>query len=70
MIYKSKSSNLERLYKNGDKKTVKDAADHFGIKIVTVDNYEDAINEITKEENGKCPYYACWIMNSDKEKNY
>ena len=33
-----------------------------------MDNYEDAINEITKEENGKCPYYACWIMNSDKEK--
>ena len=56
--------------KNGDNKTVKDAADHFGIKIVTVDNYEDAINEIIKEENGKCPYYACWIMNSDKEKNY
>ena len=33
-----------------------------------MDNYDDAINEITKEENGKCPYYACWIMNSDKEK--
>jgi len=42
---------------------------HFGIELVTEDNYYDAINEITKEENGKCTYYACWIMNSDKEQS-
>ena len=32
-----------------------------------MDNYEDAINEITKEENGKCPYYACWILNNPQK---
>ena len=42
---------------------------HFGIELVTEDNYYDAINEITKEENGKCPYYACWIINNKKEEN-
>jgi hypothetical protein len=69
MTYQEDSCNIERLYKNGDNKTVKDAAEHFGIELVTVDNYDDAINEITKEENGKCPYYACWISNSNKEQN-
>ena len=69
MSYEENSCNIERLFKNGDNKTVKDAAEHFGIELVTVDNYDDAINEITKEENGRCPYYACWIMNSDKEQN-
>ena len=71
MTYQEKNNfNIERLYKNDNNKTVKDAADHFGIELVTGDNYYDAINEITKEENGKCPYYACWRMNSDEEKNY
>ena len=70
MTYQGPSCNIEKLFKNEDNKTLKEAANHFGIGLVTVNNYDDAINEITKEENGKCPYYACWIMNSDKEKNY
>ena len=65
MIHQEYYCNIERLFKNGDNKTVKDSAAHFGIGLVTVDNYNDAINEITKEENGKCPYYACWTLNSN-----
>ena len=44
-------SSICRLFKNGDNKTVK--ADHFRIEIVAVNNYNDPINEMTKEENGK-----------------
>ena len=55
--------------KDYDNKTVNDAVSHFGIELVTVNNYYDAKNEITKEENGKCPYYACWTLNSNKEQN-
>ena len=29
-----------------------------------VENYRDAIERITsKTDNGKCPYYAVWIIN-------
>ena len=69
MTYYEDSCNINKLFENGDNKTVKDAVSHFGIEIVAVDNYEDAIKEITKDENGKCPYYACWLLNSEKEKS-
>lgn len=52
------------MYNNDGNKTINDAVSHFGIKIKTVNNYDDAINELTKNENGKCPYYACWLINS------
>ena len=70
MTYSESCCNIEKIYENGNNKTIKDAASHYGIGIVTVDNYNDAINELTKEENGKCPYYACWLINSNfiKEK--
>ena len=36
----------------------------LGIAIDVVENYRDAIEKLTsKNENGKCPYYACWIIN-------
>ena len=62
-------SNIKSLSYNHPNKTVKDAADHFGIELVTVNNYDDAIKEITKEENGKCPYYACWTLNNNEEQS-
>jgi hypothetical protein len=62
-------SNIKRLFKNDDNKTVNEAANHFGIELVTVNNYDDAIKEITKEENGKCPYYACWTLNNNEEQS-
>ena len=46
----------------GNKFCLKDAASFFGVKIKIVRNYKDAINEITKEEDGKCPYYSVWII--------
>jgi hypothetical protein len=69
MTYQEDSCNIEKLFKNDDNKTVNEAANHFGIELVTVNNYDDAIKEITKEENGKCPYYACWTLNNNEEQS-
>ena len=44
--------SIGRLFKNGDNKTVKDGSDHFVIEILAVNNYNDPINEITKEKMG------------------
>ena len=64
MTHYSSSINIEKLYENGKNRTVREAVEHFGIDIVSVNNYEDAINELTKNEEGNCPYYACWLINS------
>ena len=40
-------------------------ANHYGVKIKLVLNYEDAMIELTKpwdKDNSKCKYYACWIV--------
>jgi len=43
---------------------LKDAFDHLGIIIDIVENYRNAIEKITsKNDQGKCPYYAVWIIN-------
>ena len=43
---------------------LKDALDYLGITIDIVENYRSAIERITNtDENGKCPYYAIWIIN-------
>ena len=41
-----------------EKRPFKDAVSHFGIEITTVNNYGKAIAELTKSDNGKCPYSA------------
>ena len=46
------------------KACLKDALDHLGVIIEIVENYRDAIEKITsKNEQGKCPYYAVWVIN-------
>ena len=43
---------------------LKDALDFLGITMDIVENYRDAIERITsKTNNGKCPYYAIWVIN-------
>ena len=43
---------------------LKDALDYLGIIIDIVENYRDAIEKIiSKDDKGKCPYYAVWIIN-------
>ena len=69
MTNNSTSYNIAKLFKNGENKTVKDAVSHFGLEIIAVNNYVDAIKELTKDENGKCPYYSCWLINSNKIEN-
>lgn len=39
-----------------------DAANFYGVQIKIVQNYKDAINEITKKENGKSPYYLVRLI--------
>lgn len=47
----------------GDKAFVKSAVAFFGIDIVIVQNYKDAIRELTKQtQPGKCDYYATWVL--------
>jgi len=67
MTYEQNDCNIQKLFQNGESKTVKQAVEHFGIELVAVDNYRKAIKEITKNENGKCPYYACWILSCEYE---
>ena len=69
MLYNVYDCYINQISYNNGKKTVKDAVSHFGIEITTVNNYEKAIAELTKSENGKCPYYACWVLNNDKIEN-
>ena len=66
MTYSDIDCNINKLFNNDGYKTVNDAVTHFGIEIVAVDNYINAINELTKDENGKCPYYSCWLINDKK----
>ena len=69
MLYNDSICNINAIFYNGKNKTVKDAVSHFGIEIYAVDSYERAITELTKNENGKCPYYACWVLNYYEIKN-
>ena len=44
-------------------KCIKNTVDYLGVKVKTVQNYEDAIKElIQKDSNGKCNYYTVWVM--------
>ena len=68
MTHYEDACNIPKLYNNGDNKTVKEAVEHFGITIVAVNNYKAVIKELKKNGNGKCPYYACWLINDKEEK--
>ena len=53
------------IYKDS-KSCIKKELDYFGIETVVVDNYIDAIKELTepdKDHDEKCKYYATWVMN-------
>ena len=54
------------LYKGNENssKCLKDVFDFYGIDMIVVENYRNAIEELTKKDkDSKCPYYACWIIN-------
>ena len=60
--YIHKDYLLNRIPQNDS--CLKDCLDYYGIKIDIVENYREAIEKITsKNEEGKCPYYAVWIIN-------
>lgn len=42
---------------------IKSAVDYYGISLTIVQNYEDAIHELTKQTTaGFCDYYATWVF--------
>ena len=48
---------------SSNSKCIADTVDYLGVKVKTVLNYVDAINEITKKDkNGKCNYYTVWVL--------
>ena len=50
----------------GAKTCIKDLVEYFGVEITIVKNYEDAINELTTEDEnqkGKCKYFATMVLN-------
>ena len=52
-------------YKNS-KSCIKEQLEYFGVETVVVNNYIDAIKELTQPDQdhyGKCKYYATWVMN-------
>ena len=60
---------VNRIFQSGgsNDKCIKDAADHFGISITAVTNYNDAIREIKKQSKpGYCDYYAVWVISKTK----
>ena len=60
--YIHKDYLLKNIPKNDS--CLKDCLNYYGINIDIVENYRDAIEKITsKNEKGKCPYYAVWIIN-------
>ena len=58
--------NKKYIFENKDpgrKKCIKKAVEHFGIELKVVQNYKDAILELTKQTRpGYCDYYATWVM--------
>ena len=47
----------------GEKAYVKKAVEFFGIDVVIVQNYKDAVKELTKQtQSGLCDYYATWVI--------
>lgn len=57
--------NKKYIFENsisGRTECVNEAAKFFGISIKIVQNYEDAILEITKSNNNCCDYYAVWVI--------
>ena len=67
-LFRSKKINVYT-EEEEDKKyppCVESAVDIFGIKIFVVLDYENAIKELTKNENGKCIYNSVWIICGSK----
>ena len=49
-------------FESGRKECINEAVKFFGISLEVVQNYEDAIKEITKSNNDLCEYYAVWVI--------
>ena len=55
----------QRIFKGKEgEECIKSSVDYYGIEIDVVQNYQDAIQKLTKDNNGKCEYYACFVLTS------
>ena len=41
---------------------IKTATDYFGIEIEIADDYETALEQLKENENGKCKFFAIWVI--------
>ena len=58
---------LERIYKGKEgEECIQSSIDYYGISIDVATNYQETINKLTLDVNGKCDYYACWVLTSNR----
>lgn len=70
MLYDNRANKNENLNISPDKimnakdpLSVREAVGFYGIDLVLVQNYKDAVFELTKQTiPGKCDYYATWVI--------
>ena len=53
---------VDSKHKRKNKLCVETAVKELGAEIYVVMNYKDAMHELLKTINGKCPYYCVWII--------
>ena len=57
----------QRIFKGKEgEECIKSSVDYYGIEIEVVQTYQDAIQKLTKDNNGKCEYYACFVLTSNR----
>ena len=57
----------QRIFKGKEgEECFQSSVDYYGIKIEVAQTYQDVISKLTKDNNGKCEYYACCVLTSNK----
>lgn len=44
--------------------------DYYGIQIDVATTYKEVIEKLTKNNNGSCEYYSCWVLTSNHILDY
>lgn len=57
----------QRIFKGKEsEECIKSSVDYYRIETEAVQNYQDAFQKLTKDNNWKCEYYACLVLTSNK----
>ena len=56
----------QRIFKGKEgEECFQSSVDYYGIEIEVAQTYQDVINKLTKDNNGKCEYYACCVLTAN-----